>query len=139
MMKTAAVILALGVCSTALADVIVPARTIRAREVINPEDLVRKPDDISGAISNPDLIIGQEARVVLYVGRPIRPGDLRAPAIVARNDLVTLVFSRGPLRISTEGRALGRGSVGENIRAMNLTSRVTVSGTIQANGSIEVQ
>ncbi len=137
-MKVFIAIMALGVCSAALADVIVPARTIRAREIINPEDLVRKSGDINGAISNPKLIIGQEARVVLYAGRPIRPGDLRPPAIVARNDLVTLIFLRGSLRISTEGRALGRGSVGENIRAMNLTSRVTVSGTIQANGSIEV-
>ncbi|MCF6233691.1 MAG: flagellar basal body P-ring formation protein FlgA [Rhodobacteraceae bacterium] len=137
-MKKIILIMLFGACSSALADVIVPARTIRAREVINPEDLVRKPGDISGAISDPKLVIGQEARVVLYVGRPIRPGDLRSPAIVARNDLVTLVFSRGPLRISTEGRALGRGSVGESIRAMNLISRVTVSGTIQANGSIEV-
>jgi len=137
-MKKVAVLLVFGWCSTALADVIVPARTIRAREIINPEDLVREPGDISGTISDPKLVIGQEARVVLYVGRPIRPGDVGPPAVVARNDLVTLVFSRGPLRISTEGRALGRGSVGESIRAMNLTSRVTVSGTIQANGSIEV-
>lgn len=137
-MKKLIIILGFGVCSTALAEVIVPARTIRAREVISAEDLVLKSGDISGTISNPKLVIGQEARVVLYVGRPIRPGDLRPPAVVARNDLVTLIFSRGPLRISTEGRALGRGSVGESIQAMNLTSRMTVSGTIQANGSIEV-
>ena len=137
-MKKVLFLLTFGVCSTALAEVIVPARTIRAREIISAGDLIRKSVDIEGALSDPLDIIGQETRVVLYVGRPIRLGDIGPPAIVDRNDTVTLVFSRGPLRIATEGRALGRGAVGETIRAMNMTSRVTVSGTIQANGSIEV-
>ena len=52
---------------------------------------------------------------------------------------MTLVFLKGGLRIATEGRALGRGSEGEIIRVMNLSSRTTVSGRIQSDGSIEVQ
>jgi len=137
-MKKALTLVVFGMCSSALAEVIVPARTIRANQIITAEDLMRKPVEIDGALSDPLDIIGQETRIVLYAGRAIRAGDIGPPAIVSRNDTVTLVFSRGPLRIAAEGRALGRGSVGETIRAMNLTSRTTVSGTIQANGSIEV-
>ena len=137
-MKTALVLLMLGVSSTALAEVIVPAHTIRARAIISAEDLIRKSGDVAGFLSDPLEIIGQEARVVLYAGRAIRPGDIGPPAIVSRNDMITLVFNRGVLRISTEGRALGRGSVGERIRVMNMESRMTVSGTILPNGSIEV-
>ena len=137
-MRTFLTLLAIGVCSSALAEVIVPARTIRAREIISAEDLMRKSGDINGALSDPQEIIGKEARIALYANRPIRAGDIGSPAIISRNDMVTLVFSRGPLRIATEGRALGRGAVGETIRAMNMTSRMTVSGTIQSNGSIEV-
>ena len=131
--------LALTVGSAVWADAIVPSRTIRAREIINTQDLIRKSGDFSGALSDLQDVAGQEARVVLYAGRLIRPGDVGLPAIISRNDLVTLVFYRGSLRITTEGRALGRGAVGEAVRAMNMASHMTVTGTIMADGSIEVQ
>jgi len=131
-------LLVLLASSPVYAEVIVPARTIRAREIIMAEDLVRKSIDIVGSLSDPSKIVGQEARVVLYAGRPIQPGDIGPPAIVSRNDLIILIFSRGPLRIATEGRALGRGAAGETVRAMNMVSRTTVTGTILANGTIEV-
>lgn len=123
----------------ALAEIVVPTRTIRPKQVIVASDLTYKPVKIEGMIADPSEVIGQEARVALYAGRPIRPGDFGPPAIVNRNDLVTLIFDHAALSISTEGRALGRGSVGERIRVMNLSSRTTVSGLIRADGQIEVQ
>lgn len=121
------------------ADILVPARTIRAKEIIAAEDLVPKEVEIDGALSDPRDIVGQEARVALYAGRPVRIGDVGPPAIVSNNDVVTLVFFKGALRIETEGRALGRGALGETIRVMNLSSRATVTGRISGDGSIEVQ
>ena len=131
--------LLLSMGTSALAEAVVPTRTIRAREIIDARDLTVNSADISGAISQPQDIIGQEARVTLYAGRPIRPGDIGPPAVIGRNDIVSLVFSNGSLKIVTEGRALGRGAVGETIRAMNVGSRTAVTGVILANGSIEVQ
>lgn len=120
------------------AEILVPVRTIRAKEIIGAADLVTKEVSVAGALSDPHEVVGQEARVALYPGRPVRAGDIGPPAIVGRNDIVTLVFKQGPLRIMTEGRSLGRGAAGETIRAMNLSSRTTVSGRIQTDGSIEV-
>jgi flagella basal body P-ring formation protein FlgA len=125
--------------SWATAEVTVPVRTIRVKEIIREEDLILKSQDIKGAISQPQDIIGKEARITLYAGRPIRPRDIGSPAIIGRNDMVSLVFSTGFLNIVTEGRALGRGAVGDTIRAMNLGSRIAVTGIILADGSIEVQ
>ncbi|WP_424832034.1 flagellar basal body P-ring formation chaperone FlgA [Ruegeria sp.] len=123
----------------ALAEAVVPTRTIRAKEMISAPDLEIKQMDVAGAITNPSAVIGQEARVALYAGRPIRASDFGPPAIVNRNDLVTLVFDHALLSISTEGRALGRGAVGDRIRVMNLSSRTTITGLIRADGQIEVQ
>ena len=131
--------LALMAGPAASAEILVPNRTIRAREIIYAEDLVRTSASIVGALSELSEITGFEARIVLYPGRPIRPGDIGPAAIVNRNDLVALVFSRGLIRISTEGRALGRGAAGDTVRAMNIASHTTVTGEIQADGSIEVQ
>ena len=80
-----------------------------------------------------------EASDALDPGRPIRPADVGPPAIVDRNDLVTLVFDHVALSITAEGRALGRGAAGERIRVMNLASRTTVTGVIRPDGQIEVK
>jgi len=121
------------------AEIVVPARTIRVKEIIAAEDLILKQIDVAGALYDPAELIGQEARITLYPGRPVRLGDVGPAAIVSRNDIVTLIFVRGGLRIATEGRSLGRGAVGESVRAMNIASRMTVTGRILTDGSIEVQ
>ncbi len=92
-MRTFLLILALAGPSAALADIVVPTRTIRAKEIIAPTDLVTKEQDVPGAVETPDILVGQEARVALYPGRPIRAGDFGPPALVDRNDLVVLVFT----------------------------------------------
>jgi flagella basal body P-ring formation protein FlgA len=122
-----------------LAEIVVPTRTIRAKEVIVSSDLEIKTTEVNGAVRRPEDLIGQEARVALYPGRPIRPADVGPPAIVDRNDLVTLVFDHIALSITAEGRALGRGAAGERIRVMNLASRTTVTGVIRPDGQIEVK
>lgn len=121
------------------AEILVPVRTIRAKELITVSDLIRKQVNLDGAISDITKIVGQEARIALYPGRPIRRGDVGPPAIVDRNDVVVLVFSKRGLQIIAEGRSLGRGSAGEMIRIMNIASRKTISGRIKPDGSVEVQ
>lgn len=138
-MRLVILICLMGAPLAALADIVVPTRTIRAKEVISAADLELKATDLPGAISDPSALIGLEARIALYPGRPVRAVDVGPPAIVDRNDLVVLVFNRQPLSISIEGRALGRGAVGERIRVMNLSSRTTVTGLIRPDGQIEVK
>lgn len=139
MKQLSALLLVFFTAQAAVADILVPVRTIRAKEVIAAEDLVYKDIEAPGALSQPGDMIGQEARVALYAGRPVYGGDIGPAAVVDRNDLVKLIFRNGGLSIATEGRALGRGSVGEFIRVMNLASRTTITGRILEDGTIEVQ
>lgn len=138
-MKLLLAIIGIVLAQSAVADIIVPVRTIRAKEIIAAEDLVYKNMEAPGALDQPADIIGQEARIALYAGRPIHLGDIGAPAIVDRNDLVKIVFRQGGLEISTEGRSLGRGAEGDYVRVMNLASRTTINGRIRADGTIEVE
>jgi len=119
----------------AWADTVVPTRTIPAKAVIMPEDLALNRQTIAGAVSDPAQIIGMEARVALFAGRPIRPADVGFPAVVERNEIIPLYFQQGSLMISTEGRALGRGGPGDLIRVMNISSRSTVTARIGADGA----
>lgn len=128
----------LALVTPATAESLVATRTIRAKSLVAPEDLTLVRADLPGALSDPDLAIGLEARVAIYAGKPVRPGDLGPPTLVERNQLVTLVYMSGSLAISTEGRALARGSDGDAIRVMNLGSRNTVTGRIGADGAVYV-
>ena len=122
----------------ALSETLVATRTIRPATPIDPADVTLIPENHPGALSDPDAILGQEARVALYPGRPIRPGDIGPAAVVERNAIVALKFRRGGLTILAEGRALGRGAPGETVRVMNLASRSTVNGIIGPDGTVHV-
>jgi flagella basal body P-ring formation protein FlgA len=117
------------------ADTLIAARTIPARSIIGPEDILVRDIDVLGALETPALAIGQEARVALYAGRPIRAADVGAPAVVERNQIITLIYRHGVIVISTEGRALDRAGPGDRIRVMNISSRTTVSAQVDSTGT----
>ncbi len=142
-MRAPPALLALGLAAlcpaaAAAADTLVAARTLRAQTLITAGDLQLLPGATPGALADPAQAIGREARVVLYAGRPIRPSDLGAPALVDRNDRVVLAFETGGLAIRTEGRALGRAGAGEAVQVMNLGSKTVVTGLVLANGTVRV-
>ncbi|MEZ5715412.1 MAG: flagellar basal body P-ring formation chaperone FlgA [Paracoccaceae bacterium] len=123
---------------SAAADAVVAARTIRAQEVIAPEDVQLRGVEIAGSFTAIDQVAGLEARVALYPGRPVRPVDVGPPALIERNQVVPLIYARGGLSIRAEGRALDRAAVGAWVKVMNLDSRATVMGRVQPDGSISV-
>jgi flagellar basal body P-ring formation protein FlgA len=122
----------------AAAESVIALRTIQAQSVVSEADLDHVDAVIPGAISDVALVIGQEARVTIYAGRPIRATDFGAPTLVDRNQIVQLIYAAGGLQIITEGRALGRGGAGDVIRVMNIASRSTVSGVVTDTGAVRV-
>jgi flagella basal body P-ring formation protein FlgA len=117
---------------------VVATQLVRPLAILRPADLELVTGGPPGGYADPAELVGLEARVALYPGRPIRRGDVGPPALVERNGLVELVFVRGGLTILAEGRALGRAGFGEIVRAMNLASRNTVSGRVGADGRVHV-
>ena len=132
------VILALFVSLPVKADTVLATQNIRAQSILTAGDLKVIERTISGTIANIDDAIGMEAKVTLYAGRPIRMNDIGPPAIIERNQIVTLVFESGVLTIAADARALGRAGPGDRLRVMNLMSRSTVVGTVRADGSVRV-
>ncbi|WP_339108929.1 flagellar basal body P-ring formation chaperone FlgA [Thioclava sp. GXIMD4216] len=129
----------LAVAGTSLqAEVVVATRTLRAQTILTPDDLDIASMDVPGALVDPIDAVGLETRVAIYAGRPIRPEHLSQPAIVERNQTVSLAYNRGSLTIITEGRALERAAIGDSIRVMNVSSRTTVTATISADGTAYV-
>jgi len=122
----------------AFAESVVATRTIRAQTVIGPEDLTLVAADLPGALTDLNAALGLEAKVAIYAGKPVMSADLGKPTLVQRNQVVALIYLSGDLAISTEGRALARGSEGDTVRVINLASRSTVTGRIGPDGAVYV-
>lgn len=120
------------------AETVIAARTIRAKAVLGPQDLSSLGATLPGTFDKIEDVLGKEARVVIYAGRPIRPADIGPPALVDRNQIVQISFRRAGLTIRAEGRALNRGGLGDRIRVMNTDSHNTVTGIVRADGTIVV-
>lgn len=132
----AATILASGYAPAILEEP-VAARNIRTGEVLSASD-IEAPASEMGLRQAADFV-GKEAARAIYRGQRISPQDLRTPTLVERNAVVTMEFTKGPLSISTEGRALDPGGAGERIRVMNLASRRVVSAVVVGANSVRTK
>ena len=122
----------------ASAETLVATRLIRATEVIGPGDVAPGQGHVSGGATQADQVIGYEARVAIYPGRPVRIADLGPAAVIERNEVVRMVYRNGGLMILSEGRALGRAGLGDAVTVMNLASRQSVQAVVHAAGLVEV-
>ena len=93
------VLLLLAMAGPAAAESLVATRTIRARTLVLPDDVVLVSTELPGALSDPAAAVGLEAKVAIYPGKPLHPGDLGPPTLVERNQTVTLIYLAGGLAI----------------------------------------
>lgn len=138
MIKAALTLTAIAFATSTTAETLTSVRAIRPMTIISAEDIGYLSSDIPGALRGDVDITGLEARVTLYPGRPIRPGDVGPPALVERNQFVPLIYQDGALLIKAEGRSLGRAAAGEWVRVMNIASRTTITGQVAKNGTVFV-
>ncbi|SUZ30760.1 hypothetical protein ROE7235_00486 [Roseibaca ekhonensis] len=122
----------------AFADALVATRLIRPAEVLRAVDVEVQRGSQPGVASDPMQVVGLEARVAIYPGRPVRLADLGPAAVVERNETVVMIYRQGGLTILSEGRALGRAALGDSVTVMNSTSRQSVQARVTSFGQVEV-
>ncbi|MFN7101287.1 MAG: flagellar basal body P-ring formation chaperone FlgA [Pseudorhizobium sp.] len=86
-----------------------------------------------------DLFAGREVRRTVYAGQTITLDNTQPARLVTRNEVVTIKFIKGPLEISTSGRAMGDAALNETVSVLNLQSRQMVQGVVQADGWVLAQ
>lgn len=94
------------------------------------------PKDI---ILDADKITGQTPRRLATAGKPLSFNDLVPPQMVGRGETVTLVFQDGGIVVSTKGKSLQDGAMGDLIRVTNITSNKSLSGIVTGSREITVQ
>lgn len=128
-------LIALLLPGPAFCGVLAAAHVLPAGTIIAPADL-RVIDSDRPGIDDPSKILGQQARITIYPGRPIQTSMLQAPILVSRNQMVFLSFRRGPLEITIQARALSAGAAGDLIRVMNIDNHGTVTARVLPDGTL---
>jgi len=85
-----------------------------------------------------DRVVGQSARRPLRAGEVLRDNDLRAPLLVNRNGLVTIVLRAGGMSLSAQGRALDDGARGDTVRVLNVQSKRTIEAQVIGPDAVAV-
>lgn len=115
---------------------------ITAGQVISRNDVewLQVPANRYGAgfIDRFDDLIGQTPRRALAAGMPIRAADIGKPEVITKNSLVTMVVQGPGLTITTTGRAMESGSIGDVVQVMNPQSKRTIQATVTGTNLVQV-
>ena len=119
------------------------------KAVIYPGDIIRDGALVDAAIDGEDadpnaVILDRAAAVGKMALRTLLPGQLipvtavGTPRLVHNGAAVMLYFAEGGIEITATGSALQDGAFGDLIHVRNDDSGLTVSGVVQADGSVRI-
>ena len=120
-----------------------PTAVIYPGDVVRDDMIADSPqggvrDGAGPFVEDRALVVGKVARLTLLPGHAIPYAGVSNRKLVANGAEVKLVYSEGGLVIMTTGAALQDGAIGDVVRVRNSDSGVTVSGAVQADGSVKV-
>jgi flagella basal body P-ring formation protein FlgA len=122
----------------------VPKLTIYPGDTIGDDWLVDREFTAEFVAARPSLvesreaIVGKVARRTLLPGAPVPSSAVGERKLVVQGGKVRIVFEDGGLSIVAFGTALQSGIVGAVVQVRNLDSGVTITGIVEADGSVRV-
>lgn len=112
---------------TMMRNVVVARRAINQGATIRQQDVQVIPTSFTRldklGIAEPAQVVGQRARRFLRPGSTIDPAHLEAVPLVTRNQLVTVTTEVGSIAITTSGKAMETGGLGDVIRVHSVENR----------------
>lgn len=123
-------------------DVPVLTRALKSGEIVSPDDVMfvrmaasRVP---KGAVSDADRLIGFSAKRQLRAGLPLRESDVQKPIIVRKGDTVTMVFHAPGIELTSRGRAMTEGGIGDTVAVVNAQSLKQIDAVVTGSGAVNV-
>ena len=123
------------------APVVVATRPLASGKILADEDLTLQMAELTqlpaGVFSSVQEAVGKVLTAGVVAGNPLRQDMLRAPIVVRQGQSVRLIAQGKGFKVSSEGKALSNAAVGQNVQVKAQNGQ-TVSGVVQADGTIEV-
>ena len=110
----------------ATVEVLTYARSLASGDVVQPEDVVwsqvQAHQAPAGAPQDAAEVIGLSTRRAMRAGAPVQSRDLTAPQVIARGDMVQVVYLSGGVSLTVTGRATRNAALGEAVIVTNIES-----------------
>lgn len=123
-------------------DVIVADRDIPRGNVIRASDLAVEKMAMSkavrGTFTDPASVIGKVAKSTIFPGTVITGRKIDTPILVRRHQTVNIVSRIGSLVVRSQARSRDDGREGDLITCIDPTTKDTIQGVVQPNGTVEV-
>lgn len=120
-----------------LRDLFRPGDIIGAADI---EYLDMRASDISAnMIVDTNKLIGMTPRRGVPAMRPLNSADLQLPKLVKKGDMVTMILKTKSLSLTTQGRALADGAIGDRLHIVNLSSKKTVEATVTGPQTVTIK
>jgi flagellar basal body P-ring formation protein FlgA len=122
--------------------VAVPSRGMAIGDVFGPSDVttvkLTRDHVAPDAIVDAQQLIGKAARRILRAGETVRAGDIQAPVVVHKGDLVSIELATVTMQLSAQGKALDDGAMGAAIRVANTQSNRIIDATVTGPNQVVV-
>jgi flagella basal body P-ring formation protein FlgA len=126
----------------AFADVVASARPLSRGHSLEDGDVYLVRMEVEsippGAVTDPREAVGKTLTRSIGATLPIVDRYLAGSPLVKRGGKVTLLVETGGLRITTAGEIRDNAYVNSTVRAVNLASRKTVTGTLIDENTVRV-
>lgn len=114
----------------ATVEVLTYARSLAAGDIVQPTDVVwstvQAHQAPAGGPQDADQVVGLSAKRALRAGAPVASRDLASPQVIARNDMVEVVYVAGGVELTVTGKATRNASAGEALPVLNTQSGRTI-------------
>ena len=126
----------------AFGDVVVADRDIPRGSIIRPDDLVIEKmsleNKVRGSYTEMDEVVGKVAKTTIFPGNVVTNRKIDTPILVRRHQTVNVISRVGSLVARTQARSRDDGRAGDLITLIDPSTKDTIQGVIQADGSVEI-
>ena len=134
-----AVISAVLLSGTAAAADVTAVSTLERGRILSRGDFEVYPAPHEDPAQIENALIGKQLTRTVYAGYEITSRHLQEPLMVQRNTIVTMNYTIGSLTITTHGRAVGQGQLGDTIQVLNEESKKRVQAVITGPDQVSVK
>ena len=122
--------------------VIQTASPLTKGHIIRKNDLQAVEEDLSrikyGYFTSKEHLIGKQLKRRLPQNRIIKANYVKAPTLVKRGELVSIVAENAGYSVKMTGTAMNNGAKGERIQVKNSSSKRIVEGIIKEAGVVSI-
>lgn len=116
---------------------------LRQGDVISRGDIdmidVRASAVSANMIVDADKLIGQTPRRGIAAMKPIMAGDVQAPLVIKKGDLVTMVLKSPVISLTAQGRAIENGAEGDVVHVMNTSSKQVLEAIVTGPRTVSIK